>query len=157
MNGCHPRSGLPVAMLSHIVPIRPAQKTRTGRAYYAEQNIPADVHPFFDDIPTRIARRNWSFRAGASTVADISVLDALNPVPLAMAIRDEQSANAMGLVTAGAAELIRQWIQVDDLTTRQAIFNILEPAKWQVPRAASCLMPQRLMDLIQTVVKKTAK
>ena len=58
-----------------------------------------------------------------------------------MAIRDEQSANAMGLVTAGAAELIREAdFQVEDLTTRlEAIFNDpARPAKWQVPFKHTC-------------------
>ena len=43
-------------------------------------------------------------RSGASTVADLSVIGRPSIlVPLAAAIRDEQTANARGLVEAGAA------------------------------------------------------
>jgi UDP-N-acetylglucosamine--N-acetylmuramyl-(pentapeptide) pyrophosphoryl-undecaprenol N-acetylglucosamine transferase len=76
-----------------------------------------------------------------------------------MAIRDEQSANAMGLVTAGAAELIREAdFQVDDLTTRlEAIFNDPARASQMASAALKTSVPdatQRLMDLIQTLIKK---
>jgi UDP-N-acetylglucosamine--N-acetylmuramyl-(pentapeptide) pyrophosphoryl-undecaprenol N-acetylglucosamine transferase len=78
---------------------------------------------------------------------------------LAISIRDEQSANAMGLVTAGAAELIREVdFQVDDLTTRlEAILNDPARASQMASSALKTSVPdatQRLMDLIQTVIKK---
>ena len=156
-------AGLPMAMLSHIRvshQARPEDQERV-EAYYAEQNIPADVRPFFDDIPTRMSEAQLVIsRAGASTVADISVIGRPSLlVPLAMAIRDEQSANAMGLVTAGAAELIREAdFQVEDLTTRlEAIFNDPARASQMASAALKTSVPdatQRLMDLIQTVIKK---
>ncbi len=156
-------AGLPMAMLSHIRvshQARPEDQERV-EAYYAEQNIPADVRPFFDDIPTRMSEAQLVIsRAGASTVADISVIGRPSLlVPLAMAIRDEQSANAMGLVTAGAAELIREAdFQVDDLTTRlEAIFNDPARASQMASAALKTSVPdatQRLMDLIQILIKK---
>ena len=99
-------------------------------------------------------------RAGASTLADISVIGRPSMlVPLAISIRDEQSANAMGLVTVGAAELIREVdFQVDDLTTRlEAILNDPARARQMASSALKTSVPdatQRLMDLIQTVIKK---
>ena len=46
-------------------------------------------------------------RAGASSVADISVIGRPSIlIPLASAIRDEQTANAQALVTADAAILM---------------------------------------------------
>ena len=70
-------AGLPMAMLSQIRvshQARPEDQERV-EAYYAEQNIPADVRPFFDDIPTRMSEAQLVIsRAGASTVADISVI-----------------------------------------------------------------------------------
>jgi len=156
-------AGLPMAMLSHIRvshQARPEDQERV-EAYYTEQNIPADVRPFFDDIPTRMSEAQLVIsRAGASTVADISVIGRPSLlVPLASAIRDEQSANAKGLVHAGAAEVIREPdFQVEDLTTRlEAIFNDPVRASQMASAALKTSVPdatQRLFDLIQTLTKK---
>jgi len=79
-----------------------AQKT------YAEAGIDADVQPFFNDIPRRMSEAQLVIsRAGASSVADISVIG--RPailVPFAAAAGDHQSANAAGLASAGAARVI---------------------------------------------------
>ena len=76
-------AGLPMAMLSHIRvshQARPEDQERV-EAYYADQNIPADVRPFFDDIPTRMSEAKLVIsRAGASTVADISVIGRPSPL-----------------------------------------------------------------------------
>ena len=74
---CHPRLR---ACPWRCCPIRVSHQARPEdqervEAYYAEQNIPADVRPFFDDIPTRMSEAQLVIsRAGASTVADISVI-----------------------------------------------------------------------------------
>ena len=156
-------AGLPMAMLSHVRvshQARPEDQQRV-EAYYAEQNIPADVRPFFDDIPTRMSETQLVIsRAGASTVADISVIGRPSIlVPLAAAIRDEQSANAMGLVNAGGAELMRETeFQVNDLTVRlEAFFADPARASQMAGAALKTSVPdatQRLMDLIQTLIKK---
>ena len=156
-------AGLPMAMLAHIRVFhqaRPEDQERVA-AYYAEQNIPADVRPFFDDIPTRMSETQLVIsRAGASTVADISVIGRPSIlVPLAAAIRDEQSANAMGLVNAGGAELMRETdFQVNDLTVRlEAFFANPARASQMAGAALKTSVPdatQRLMDLIQTLIKK---
>ena len=99
-------------------------------------------------------------RAGASTVADISMIGRPSLlVPLAISIRGEQSANAMGLVTAGAAELIREAdFQVEDLTARlEAIFYDPARASQMASAALKTSVPdatQRLMELIRTLIKK---
>jgi UDP-N-acetylglucosamine--N-acetylmuramyl-(pentapeptide) pyrophosphoryl-undecaprenol N-acetylglucosamine transferase len=156
-------ASLPMAMLYHIRvshQARPEDQERVA-AYYAEQNIPADVRPFFDDIPTRMSETQLVIsRAGASTVADISVIGRPSIlVPLAAAIRDEQSANAMGLVNAGGAELMRETdFQVNDLTVRlEAFFADPARASQMAGAALKTSVPdatQRLMDLIQTLIKK---
>lgn len=75
---------------------------------YADAGIPADVQSFFKDIPDRIAEAQLVImRAGASTIADVAAIGRPSIlVPLAAAIRDEQTANARGLVNADAAILI---------------------------------------------------
>ena len=63
---------------------------------------------FFHDVPDRFAEAQLIVaRAGASTVADITAIGRPSIlIPLASAIRDEQTANATGLSQAGAALLI---------------------------------------------------
>ena len=86
---------------------RPEDAERV-RAQYERAKIAADIQPFFDDMPTRMAAAHLVIcRSGASSVADLS--DIGRPsilIPLAAALRDEQSANARGLVDAAAAVLI---------------------------------------------------
>ena len=81
---------------------------------YAEAGIDADVQPFFQDIPRRMAEAQLVIsRAGASSVADLTVIG--RPailVPFKAAAGDHQSANARGLVEAGGARLVTE----DDLS-----------------------------------------
>jgi UDP-N-acetylglucosamine--N-acetylmuramyl-(pentapeptide) pyrophosphoryl-undecaprenol N-acetylglucosamine transferase len=75
---------------------------------YADAGIRAEVEPFFTDIPRRLSEAQLVIsRSGASSVADISVIG--RPailVPFAAATGDHQTANARGLVDAGAAVLM---------------------------------------------------
>ncbi len=112
--------------LSHIVPpaiaqlpstllrfIRVSHQARDEdlahvRDFYAEHGIQADVQPFFRDVPKRMAEAQLVIsRAGASTIADLSVIgrpSILIPYPHAAA--DHQTANARMLVEAGGAILL---------------------------------------------------
>lgn len=100
-------AGLPMAMLKNIRVSHQARDEDSARVttYYAQNGIDADVQPFFDDVPRRMSEAQLVItRAGASTIADISVIGRPSVlIPLAAAIRDEQTANARGLVEAGAA------------------------------------------------------
>lgn len=73
--------------------------------YYADEGIDADVQTFFADVPTRMSEAQLVIcRSGASTVADLSVIGRPSIlVPYAAAAADHQTANARGLVEAGAA------------------------------------------------------
>ncbi|WP_333831371.1 UDP-N-acetylglucosamine--N-acetylmuramyl-(pentapeptide) pyrophosphoryl-undecaprenol N-acetylglucosamine transferase [Pararhodobacter sp.] len=86
---------------------RPEDIDRVNAAY-AAAGIPAEVEPFFTDIPRRLSEAQLVIaRAGASTVADLTVIGRPSVlVPLAIAARDHQNANARGLVEAQAAVLI---------------------------------------------------
>lgn len=86
---------------------RPEDVDRVARVY-ADAGIAAEVESFFKDIPDRIAEAQLVImRAGASTIADVAAIGRPSIlVPLAAAIRDEQTANARGLVDADAAILI---------------------------------------------------
>lgn len=77
-------------------------------AFYAEHGINADVQPFFQDVPRRMSEAQLVIsRAGASSVADISVIGRPSVlIPFAAATGDHQTANARGLVNAQAAIMI---------------------------------------------------
>jgi UDP-N-acetylglucosamine--N-acetylmuramyl-(pentapeptide) pyrophosphoryl-undecaprenol N-acetylglucosamine transferase len=100
-------AGLPTALRRHIRVSHQAREEDHARVadYYAGEGIPADVQSFFNDVPTRMAEAQLVIsRAGASSVADISVIGRPSIlVPLAIATGDHQSANARALSDAGAA------------------------------------------------------
>lgn len=75
---------------------------------YAGAEITADVRPFFQDVPQRMAEAQLVIaRAGASSVAEIGVIGRPSIlIPYAAATGDHQTANARGLVSAGAAIMI---------------------------------------------------
>ncbi|MGQ0611320.1 MAG: UDP-N-acetylglucosamine--N-acetylmuramyl-(pentapeptide) pyrophosphoryl-undecaprenol N-acetylglucosamine transferase [Paracoccaceae bacterium] len=90
--------------LSHQARTEDIQRVQ---AAYDAAGIPAEISAFFDDIPRRLSESQLVIsRAGASSVADISVIG--RPailIPFAAATGDHQSANARGLVEAGGALL----------------------------------------------------
>ena len=103
-------AALPDHLREHIRVSHQAREEDQARVteFYDSAGIKADVQPFFTDIPRRMSEAQLIIsRAGASSVADISVIGRPSIlVPLASAIRDEQTANARGLLDAGAAILI---------------------------------------------------
>jgi len=100
-------AALPLETVKHLRVSHQARDEDGERvaAYYAEQGITADVQPFFTDIPKRMTEAQIIIsRAGASSVADISVIGRPSIlIPYAAATADHQTANAQGLVDAGAA------------------------------------------------------
>ncbi|MCA8882238.1 MAG: UDP-N-acetylglucosamine--N-acetylmuramyl-(pentapeptide) pyrophosphoryl-undecaprenol N-acetylglucosamine transferase [Rhodobacteraceae bacterium] len=88
------------------------------RRFYDDREIQADVQPFFNDLPTRMADAQLVIsRSGASSVADISVIGRPSIlIPFAAATADHQTANARGLVAADAAILIPE-----DAVTHQSL------------------------------------
>ncbi|ASM72750.1 MULTISPECIES: undecaprenyldiphospho-muramoylpentapeptide beta-N-acetylglucosaminyltransferase [Roseobacteraceae] len=101
---------LPMEMVRNIRVSHQAREEDQERVseYYAEAGINADVQPFFDDVPRRMTEAQLVIsRSGASSVADIGVIGRPSIlIPYAAATGDHQTANARGLVDAGAAILI---------------------------------------------------
>ena len=133
-------------------------------AYYASELITADVRPFFDDAPRRMVEAQLVIsRSGASTVADVSVIG--RPamwVPLASAIRDEQTANARQLVEAGAAIVITEAeFEVAPLTQRLAALLSDEVRALKMAEAAlECGVPDatdRLVELVENLAEAGKK
>lgn len=149
--------------LSHVKiahQARPEDLARVIRTYDAA-GITAEVEPFFSDIAERIAGAQLVIsRAGASSVADISVIGRPSIlIPYAAATADHQSANASGLIAADAAILIPESkLDVDTLaahidsvlTTPGAAAQMSENAlALGIPDAAD-----RLADIIETLAEK---
>lgn len=129
--------------------------------FYAAQGINAYVQTFFDDIPDRMADAQLVIsRSGASSVADISVIG--RPailVPFAAATNDHQTANARGLVEAGAAVLIPE-TELEPAALSAQIGEILA-----TPRAATQMSitalgqgrpdaTERLVEMVEALAAK---
>jgi UDP-N-acetylglucosamine--N-acetylmuramyl-(pentapeptide) pyrophosphoryl-undecaprenol N-acetylglucosamine transferase len=131
-------------------------------AAYAASGIRAEVEPFFDDVPRRLSEAQLVIsRAGASSVADISVIG--RPailIPFAAATGDHQTANARGLVDAEAAILIPEK-QLDAGTLAAQIEIILTQPKAAERMARNALSQGRpdatlrLVDLVETLARTT--
>ena len=129
--------------------------------FYADNGINADVAPFFDDLPNRMSEAQLVIsRAGASSVADISVIGRPSIlVPLAAAIRDEQSENARALVDAGGAIMITEDDFEVDALCAQLTQLMQQPDTLQTmaAAAASCGIvdaTERLSDLVTTLAER---
>jgi UDP-N-acetylglucosamine--N-acetylmuramyl-(pentapeptide) pyrophosphoryl-undecaprenol N-acetylglucosamine transferase len=103
---------LPETLRQHLRIAQQARPEDIDRviAAYEAHGIMAEVAPFFADIPRRLSEAQLVIsRSGASSVADIAVIG--RPailVPFAAATDDHQTANAQGLVQAGAAVLMAE-------------------------------------------------
>ncbi len=128
---------------------------------YASAGIPADVQPFFDDVPSRLADCQLVIsRAGASSIADIAVIG--RPailIPYAAATGDHQTANARGLEQAGAA-LVLPESGLDAAGLSGHIAAILtDPRRATAMAAAACAAGRpdatdRLAALVEDLAKK---
>src|SRR6056297_3481662 len=129
--------------------------------FYADAGIDADVQLFFRDVPARMSEAQLVIsRAGASSIADISVIG--RPailIPYAAAAADHQSANARGLVEAGGAILIPE-SKLDSASLSAQIAAVLEGAKGANMMAQAALSqglpdaPQRLADMVEELARK---
>ncbi|SET28461.1 UDP-N-acetylglucosamine--N-acetylmuramyl-(pentapeptide) pyrophosphoryl-undecaprenol N-acetylglucosamine transferase [Oceanicella actignis] len=131
------------------------------RAAWAALGVQAEVAPFFDDLPARMARAHLALsRAGASTMAELTAIGRpaiLIPYPQAM--DDHQSANARGPAEAGAAVALRE----DGLTASALASHIhailSDPARAadMAARARALGVPDagaRLADLVERVAAR---
>ncbi|MBS7545135.1 undecaprenyldiphospho-muramoylpentapeptide beta-N-acetylglucosaminyltransferase [Ancylobacter oerskovii] len=80
------------------------------RVVYDRLGVAAELAPFFDDLPARMALAHLVVaRSGASTVAELSVIGRPSVlVPLPGALDQDQLVNATALARAGGAALMPQ-------------------------------------------------
>ena len=134
---------------------RPEDHDRVTTAY-AAAGIDANVASFFDDVPDRLAEAQFVIsRSGASSVADIAAIGRPSIlIPLAIAKRGEQEANAQGLVEAGGAIMLRE-SEFSPETLSNAMGAILGDAELASDMAEAALSQgipdaaQRLADLVE--------
>ncbi|WP_224815316.1 UDP-N-acetylglucosamine--N-acetylmuramyl-(pentapeptide) pyrophosphoryl-undecaprenol N-acetylglucosamine transferase [Hasllibacter sp. MH4015] len=125
---------------------------------YDEMGLRAEVTPFINDMPEKLAEAQLVIaRGGASSVADGAVIGRpMIIVPLAAAVRDEQTANARGPVDAGGAIMMPE-----SQLTPQSLATCIETVLTQ-PEAAtrmsqamlSVAVPdatERLVALVETL------
>jgi UDP-N-acetylglucosamine--N-acetylmuramyl-(pentapeptide) pyrophosphoryl-undecaprenol N-acetylglucosamine transferase len=153
---------LPIELRSRV---RISQQARAEDAdrvaqFYDAHDIRATVQTFFDDIPIRMTEAQLVIsRSGASSIADISVIGRPSIlVPLAAALRDEQTANAKGLVDAGAAiALPERELSAERLSDEVArILQNPDVAFSMANAALSCGKPdaaEELAELVENVSK----
>ena len=124
-------------------------------AAYQASGIDHHVEPFFSDLPERLTKAHLVIsRAGASSVADITTVG--RPaifVPLAIAIRDEQTANAAPVVAAGGAVAMQERDFDPQSLTREVAAILGDPARAQAMAEASTSLGRpdaadRLRDLV---------
>jgi len=159
-------ANLPEALRKNLRVAHQAREEDRGRVEvaYAQAGIAADVETFFHDVPDRLAECQLIItRSGASTVADVSIIG--RPaifVPLAAAIRDEQTANARALVEAGAAILMPE-SQFTPAALAEQVELVLSNSDGalQMSRAAlTASTPDatdRLVSLVETLAQEPSK
>lgn len=149
-------SALPEGLRRHLRIAHQARPEDVGRvaAAYEAAGIPAEVAPFFEDIPRRFAEAQLVIsRAGASSVADLTVIGRPSIlVPLAAALRDEQTANARGLVEGEAAILIPEAAFTPETVAAQITLVLTRPEAARRMAAAALALgipdaAERLADL----------
>ncbi len=154
-------AALPEHLLKHVSVSHQARGEDHDRvvAFYNEHGIRADVQPFFNDIPRRMSEAQLVIsRAGASSVADISVIGRPSIlIPYPHATDDHQTANARGLVEAQAAILIPESKLTPALLSEQ-IANVLDHPAGAVKMAEAALsqgIPDATKRLVALVEELT--
>jgi len=157
-------AALPAALRGHLRVSHQARPEDVERvtAAYAESAIEAEVRPFFDDVPARMSEAQLVVsRAGASSIADLSVIGRPSIlVPFAAATGDHQTANARGLVDAGAAVLIPENL-LDVESLAQQMGAILADGRAAVQMANAALSvgapdaAERLAALVEALAEGT--
>lgn len=140
--------------------VRP-EGLEAARAAYAAAGVEAEVAPFFDDLPARMARAHLVVsRAGASTLAELTVIG--RPAiltPFAAAMDDHQTANARALAEAGAAESVAESALTPAALAGHVARLLGEPARLAAMAAAAKGLGRPtaaadLADLIESLAER---
>ncbi len=154
---------LPHSIKSQLRVVQQAREedTETCEAAYAQAGVRCEISPFFRDIPRLMSEAQLIVsRAGASSVADISIIGRPSIlVPLAIAMDDHQSANARGLAKVGGAIVIpEKELTADSLS--KCIATVLQDADGAAKMAQAALSqsrPEAAQHLANLVEELAAK
>lgn len=132
------------------------------QAAYAGNGIEADVQTFFNDVPARMSEAQLVIsRAGASSIADLTVIGRPSIlIPYAAAAGDHQTANARGVVEAGAAILIPE-NRLDAASLTEQITTVLADERAAVKMSHAALAAgipdaaERLAALVEEMAERT--
>lgn len=138
---------------------RPEDQKRVESAY-AASGIEAVVRPFFDDVADRISNAQFVIsRSGASSVAELAAIGRPSIlVPLAIAQRGEQEANARSLVEAGGAVMLRE-PEFTPESLAAVVQDVMMDPKLAADMAEAALSQghpdatERLADLVEDVAR----
>lgn len=155
-------AGLPETLRRRLFVTHQAREADAAKvkAVYAAAGVPAEVAPFFADLPARIAAAHLVIgRAGASTVTELAVIG--RPAilaPLAIAMDDHQTGNARALADAGAATIIPE-AQFSEETLKDALAPLLAAsgalaamaakAKGRVKEGAAAALADLTLSLVE--------
>ena len=155
-------AGLPDEMRARLNVSHQARAEDAARVTeaYARAGITAEVQPFFDDVPRRLAECQLVVsRAGASSIADITVIG--RPailIPFAAATGDHQTANARAVAESGAAVVLPESV-LDAESLRRDMRDILSDSARAASMAAAALKlgrpdaASRLADLVTELTR----
>ena len=154
---------LPDPLLANLSIVQQARDEDADavRAAYANIGLKADVKPFIQDMARQLAEAQLVIsRAGASSVADIAVIGRPSIlVPYAAATGDHQTANARGLVEAGAAIMIPEDL-LDPTNLSAQIASVLTNPDAAVKMAHAALAAGKpdaaddLANLVETLAER---
>ena len=153
-------ASLPPALRAHLRIAHQAREEDMERvaAAYQTAGISAEVKPFFADVPRRLTECQLVIsRSGASSVADISIVGRPSIlIPFAAATGDHQTANARGLVDAGAAILIPEAVLSPESLAAQVAL-VLDNPEGALHMAQAALghgrpdATQRLVEIVENL------
>ena len=130
------------------------------RDAYRRLGIAAEVSPFFDDLPARIAQSHLVVaRGGASTVAELAVIGRQSIlVPLPGSLDQDQAANSRALAATGGAKVVMQRDFTPDNLAVDLTAMLGDPAGLAkggeaAKRAGTADAAERLADLVLGVAR----
>ncbi|MEQ8269020.1 MAG: undecaprenyldiphospho-muramoylpentapeptide beta-N-acetylglucosaminyltransferase [Parvibaculum sp.] len=144
---------LPDALRRRLAVVQQARAEDMDRAaaIYEAAGVDAELSPFFDDMPERIATAHLVIgRSGASTISELAVVGRPSIlVPLPHSLDNDQKANAEKLASAGAA-----WAVEQKNFTEEALANMLTSllaAPAQLTAAARAAKAQGQPDAVRAL------
>lgn len=129
------------AVRARLAIVQQAREEDVARVseFYVRLGVPAEVRPFFADLPARMAAAHLVIaRSGAGTVAELAAVG--RPailVPLPHALDQDQLANATVLEQAGAAIVLTQDVFTPERLATELASLAADPARLAAMAAAA--------------------